>query len=260
MRTMLITGSKGGTGKTATAINLAALLGANRQNRVLLVDADPSCSVAYYLQQDPASTGELEPLTDTGVFWPELLENGDVITPYAHGSSSQNQLEQFLKMLPEWASDQRYTTIILDAPPMLGARAKALFRFAEEVLLVLRAEPLSFQLLPSYLDLAKREKPPGRTTRFLGILMTLAMGQRPTDDGVHALRDRFKGILPTTIPHDPEMDEAMIQGQPLVWANPYAPASKAYEELAQKLKLIRPMKRVKLLGSPVVGSSPPSAG
>jgi chromosome partitioning protein len=259
MRTILVTSSKGGTGKTTTAINLAALA-ANAKQKVLLVDADPSSSIAYYLQQDPIHSGEPEPLTDTGTFWPELLQTADVISPYATGSSSQNQLEHFLKVLPEWGQQERYDLIIVDAPPMLGARAKTLFRFAEEILLVLRAEPLAFRLLPAYLEMAKRETPPGQPMKFLGILLTLGMGQRPTDESIESIRTRFRGTLPMTIPHDPEVDDAMIQGQPVVWTNSYAPAAKAYEKLAMHLYLIEPTKRVKLLNTPIEQSDPPNAG
>lgn len=258
MRILLITSSKGGTGKTATAINLAALHAAESRPRVLLVDADPAGGVSHYLQQDLNDSGESEPLTDTGIFWPELLNKADVISPYAPGSSSQYQLEHFLKILPEWAREQRYETIILDAPPMLGARAKALLRCATEVLLVQRAEPLGFQQMSAYLELAKRETPPGQSLKFLGILLTLGMGQRAGDPSVELLRRRFKGVLPTYIPYDPQFDEAVTLGQPVVSFNTYAAASKAYTETARLLELLPPISRVKSLNSPAVKSGLPS--
>ena len=56
MRKIAILNFKGGTGKTATAVNLSHALALRRQN-VLVVDCDPQGSVADWQEKKDAHTG-----------------------------------------------------------------------------------------------------------------------------------------------------------------------------------------------------------
>ena len=52
MKTITIFNNKGGVGKTTFLCNLAAFLSSQRNNKVLVVDADPQCNATVYLLQD----------------------------------------------------------------------------------------------------------------------------------------------------------------------------------------------------------------
>ena len=54
MRTSVILNLKGGVAKTATAVNLAAILARGYRKRVLLVDADSQCNATEFFGGDPA--------------------------------------------------------------------------------------------------------------------------------------------------------------------------------------------------------------
>ena len=71
--TVGIVGTKGGTGKTSTAANLAGLL-ADMAYRVLLIDADPHASLSkYYALSYTAPCGIVEFLLATCLIrlWPQ---------------------------------------------------------------------------------------------------------------------------------------------------------------------------------------------
>ena len=50
MRTTAIMNLKGGTGKTVTAINMAAILAKDYDQRVLLVDADSQANLTQFTE------------------------------------------------------------------------------------------------------------------------------------------------------------------------------------------------------------------
>ena len=63
MRILAITNQKGGSGKTTTAVNLAAALG-EKGRRVLLVDLDPQASATAWLGVKDAGRGIYDVFTN----------------------------------------------------------------------------------------------------------------------------------------------------------------------------------------------------
>lgn len=233
MRTLLVASQKGGVGKTTTAVNLAALA-AEEGQRVLLIDADPLGSVSTSLQLTRSTTQSSPQL------WSHVLDHLDVVTPYPEDSTAEEHLESYLATLAESASE--YDLVVIDAPPMLGPRPKALLKAAGEVIIVLRAEPMSFRTLPAYLELVRETKAEGATCRLRGILLTLPQGTPIGGKAEMRLRERFKGLLPQVIPYDPEISRALVLAQPVVSVNPRSAAALQYRSLALALGLTRTAK------------------
>lgn len=243
MRSLLVASQKGGVGKTTTAVNLAALAG-GAGGRVLLVDADPLGSVAASLQlvRAPGDGPPPKPdqVTGAGTLWLGALPGVDVATPYPAADTGERHLQAFLDALPRSAAARAYDLVVVDAPPMLGPRPKALVRAADEVVVVLRAEPLSVRTLPAYLDLVQQARAGGGRCRLRGVLLTLPEGVPAGGPTESALRARFPNLLPDPVPFDPQVGRALVLGRPLVLTNPSSPAARVYADLADRLRLVEP--------------------
>jgi chromosome partitioning protein len=241
MRTLLVASQKGGVGKTTTAVNIAALA-AKAGGRVLLLDADPLGSVAASLHLSRAA-GEDTPaprpdgVTRRGAIWANVVPNLDVVSPYPDGDTAEAHLHDFLQEMPTSTVARFYDTVIIDAPPMLGPRPKALLKAASEVLIVQRAEPMSFRTLPAYLELIQEARNEGARVKLRGVLMTLPNGVTPGGKAELRMRERFQGLIPHSIPHDAEVNRALLLGKPVTVSAPQSAVSKQYITLAGLLGL-----------------------
>lgn len=253
MRTLLVASQKGGVGKTTTAVNLAALA-AQAGSRVLLIDADPLGGVgaSLLLTRDPdsdvrADSPEAEGrdaprpdgVTGRGALWTSVLNNLDVLSPYPADNTDDAELIDFLESVPESHLARSYDLVVIDAPAMMGASPKALLKAASEVLVVQRAEPMSFRTLPSYLEVMREVKAEGARVELRGILLTLPAGVALGSPAEVTIRHKFKGLLPQAIPFDAEIDRALLVGQPIVVVRPVNVVAKQYRALATALGLIQ---------------------
>ncbi len=125
MDVIAVTNQKGGSGKTTTAVNVAASL-AERGRRVLLVDLDPQASASRWLGADELDDRMLEVFEQdaslTELAASTSLDRVDLIpaspnlidTRVAHTVDSHHALRRALKGLHE------YHEVLLDCPPALG--------------------------------------------------------------------------------------------------------------------------------------------
>jgi len=177
----------------------------------------------------------------------QLLDRVDLISPHVQDPPTDSDWQTLFEQLDHSPFGTRYDHAIIDSPPSLGPRSRLLFKSCDEVVIVLRAEPMAYRTLPSFLQLLKDTHKQGNALRLRGILLTLPAGEVPGGVWESEFRRCFgERILKQVISHDSAVGQALLQGKPVVLANPKAVTAQQYTDLAATLGLLdrQPFKEV----------------
>ena len=240
MRKLLVASQKSGVGKTTTSINLAAATAAAGA-KVLLLDADPLSGVSQTLNLTDFAGRRLlraDGIDLPGVLCPGVIPGLDVLSPYVDGACSDEQFDELLRLVSSPSPSGGYGCLVVDAPPFMGANPGPLLRSCDELVLVMRAEPMAYRTLPAFMELVQRSRRDGRGVQMRGILLTLPEGELPGGRYERELRGRFgTRILPHVIPYDAEAIKAAEAGRIVSHTLPDAPAAAGYHALVAALGL-----------------------
>ncbi len=238
-RTLIVSNRKGGSGKTASAVNLAAELHARGQ-RVLLIDLDTQSHCACGLgvavaRGSPTLHGFMAgrhtlaaALRPTA--WPGLdLIPGDPL--FEHGSGQPGELLLRDALHAEGLA-QAYDMVVLDTPPSLDALLLNALCAADRVLVpfvphFLAGEGVR-QLARVLFKVASRGHNPGlRILGFLPVMLDARINQHRSV--MQGLGQQFGAnrLLPG-IRNDIRVAEAFAAGQPVRYYAPKARASADY--------------------------------
>ncbi|MDF1665613.1 MAG: cellulose synthase operon protein YhjQ/BcsQ, partial [Planctomycetota bacterium] len=130
-----------------------------------------------------------------------------------------------------------YRHIVIDTPPYVGTRSHDLYQLADEFVLIMKPDVLSFRTLPVFLK-QLRDNVIGSKTRFRGIVLVSPEKQDDASKWEKALRKQFgPSILIPTIPRDSATNEALLKQRPVCDTNPESPISLAMKTLALQLNI-----------------------
>ena len=267
MATILTTAiEKGGTGKTTTVVNLAALMAADGY-RVLVVDMDQQANTTYMLTQKKKAENyfkgkglvnmfinfDLTGMDMETYIHPTIVENVDIIpstaqTPRAINQldvlASENQMKAYTFLIHCLSNvSDNYDFIIIDTPPARdNLTMNALFA-ADEVLIPVRCDTLSLEgfetTMAMILDLENRENV---SIHVLGVVLT----QVERTAAATLIKDEFKEnedyadlLFETGIRKGSAVAESTIAAQPVVVyskkSNPSVDYANLWKEIKQRL-------------------------
>lgn len=227
---LAVTGAKGGTGKTTTAVNLAAAF-AGLGYRVELRDLDPQASATRALGQPPeASPVTARPLPLRHSLLPSgmllLRPAGRSLIQVEQGKSSADDLVK-----PHWGWNA--DLLVLDCPPALGALTMSALKVADVALVPLEATPLAYHGLT---DLSDALAEAGRKVKLRAVLTRVQRRRLLTAEMRERIEGAFPGVLSgTEIPEDVRAAEAPGGELPVTLFAPSSAASVAYAALAEEL-------------------------
>lgn len=247
---------KGGVGKTTLAINLSSgLIRANRNLRVLLVDADPQANATAVFLGIPFAAGPrsdintmyevlVEQVPARTAIQPIQLEGGQgtlhILPSHLDLASAELELvnvfereRRLRRALGPIQSDYDY--IIIDCPPSLGLLTLNALMAASEVLIPV--DPgmfplIGLNLLHRTIEMVRQSNP---DLHVLGVVPTLQDRTALARDTVEQLGQTFGDKLLPAIPRRVAIGEAHAAGQDIFIYDAESDGAAAFASLLKEV-------------------------
>lgn len=235
MKIIAIYSSKGGVGKTATAVNLSYIC-ARSGRKTLLCDIDPQGAAGYYYRINPKSNfnrkkflkGDLAPFIRGTDF-----ENLDLLP--AHFSfrnldlalDSQEGTATELKRIFAGFKDD-YDVLILDCPPNMTLLSENILKAAD--LIVTPVIPTTLSIL-SFAQLVKLADKLEVKRKKLMAFFSMVDKRKNMHSDIIAKFGKKKMFLSSEIPYLADVEKMGLYRQPVAVSVPASSAAISYEQL-----------------------------
>lgn len=223
---------RGGVGATTLAVNLAGAM-AREGRRVCLIDLSPSsghAALMLRLRAKPNWT-DLPADVNAGNLGFTLVKHDSGLQVLAAPTQPQFEglsAEVFSAIIPLMFGF--FTDIVIDCAPTLDAATRAALLASTRVILALAPEVTAVQTMTGTLAvMAGLQVSPDAVRLVLN---------HPTPNPTllpARIENALKRPLDATLPYDPAMSAALLQGTPLFMANPRSPYMTALSALISKL-------------------------
>ena len=244
MHTVAVMNEKGGSGKTTTTINLAAVL-AERGLRCLVVDLDPQASASLWLGRgrEPglyraiAEKRDLQPyVRQTAVDGIEIIAGSRelaAVDDLRGRIGIQTAVKRALARL-----GKRWDIVLIDCPPNLGLLSVNALAAADEVLVPVETHGIAAVGLSDLLRTVEdaRESQVNPTLTIGAIVATRFNRTKEAKDCVQQTRQAFPDkMLKTVVRESARLGEAFTYARTIVEHDPEGMGAEDYRAVAVEL-------------------------
>lgn len=242
---------KGGTAKTVTAINTAAILARDYSMRVLLVDADSQANLTELttsgLPDDVTPGGFADLMRGQQAFpLPTKMKNVDILqadsslmdldlTAIRYGKVNVMPLADYLS---EKGVTDRYDWCLIDCPPAFSAGAMAALAAADGVIIPMKVDAFAMRGMGNMITQITNMKRVNSGLEILGILPTMFY---PSDSQREKLEELRKAATASrlrvfhSIRRSMKVDEMTFAQEALIYSSPKSGATRDYKILVRDL-------------------------
>jgi len=246
MRTIAIVNEKGGSGKTTTAVNLAAAL-AEKGRKVLLLDLDPQAHGSLWYGIREGGRGLLDALAGVGGLKALVLETkvpGVSLIPSSMALATAEKAlagevgaETVLRGKVETLGDG-LDYLLMDCPPSLGILTVNALAAAREVIVPVEAGVLALNGLAALMrtvDVVKQRL--NHALELAGIVACrVDMRTRLSQEVIERLRSTFAGkVYKSIIRENVRLAEAPSYAQPITQYDTHSHGAEDYRALAAEV-------------------------
>jgi chromosome partitioning protein len=243
-----ICNQKGGTGKTTSAINIAAFLGLAGK-KVMLIDLDPQANATsgiginkhniqkstYHVLLEEMEIKEiLQPTAITNLYLaPSNLDLTGAEVELVGALGREYRLKRALQKEKE-----NFDFILIDSPPSLGLLTINALCAADRVIIPVQCEYYALEGLTQLTNTVRLVKDNlNPNLNIEGVLLTMAdYRTNLTKEVIQEARNYFKDkVYQTVIPRNIRLTEAPSFGKPIALYDKESLGSQKYEELCQEI-------------------------
>ena len=243
-----VANQKGGVGKTTTAVNLSAAIGA-KGKKVLLIDLDPqgNTTSGYGINKKGITASSYEMLIGTAsaeeCIVSSAFKNVDVLPANMSLAGAEIELigleHRESRVKTALANIRaKYDFIFIDCPPSLGLITLNALAASDTLLVPIQCEYYALEGLSQLMATVRSVKRLYNPALDIeGVLLTMFDGRlNLTQQVVNEVKRFFpKKVFKTFIPRAVRLSEAPSFGQPILYYDKSSKGAKAYSELAKEV-------------------------
>lgn len=251
MRTIVILNLKGGVAKTATTVNVAAILAKDYGKKVLVVDGDSQCNTTEFFGADSHNGNLAEVLRHkgdgTGAFAAASIQPSNVpgvwvlagdeslmdldLTKVELRGVQATCLRDMVRLLDE---RQMYDFCLVDCPPAFNAASAAALLAADEVVIPIKLDAFSLRGMSNLMRQIANMRKINKGLKLLGLLPTMWYSSDNIRDAEEQLKKSGLPVFPH-IRRTNKVDDMTFAQAPLTISSPKSAACKDYRRFVKQI-------------------------